>query len=66
MAVEYKTLTFPNNAEGQAEKIKALQWYSSQGWEVVSENITQGKFRGGTAFCLAVLICLPYSFELRE
>lgn len=62
MAVEYKTLTFPNNAEGQAEKIKALQWYSSQGWEVVSENITQGKFRGGTAFCLAVLICLPAAF----
>ncbi len=62
MAVEYKTLTFPNNAQGQAEKIKALQWYSSQGWEVVSENITQGKFRGGTAFCLAVLICLPAAF----
>ena len=62
MAVEYKTLTFPNNAEGQAEKIRSLQWYSSEGWEVISENITQGKFRGGTAFCLAVLICLPAAF----
>lgn len=62
MAVEYKTLTFPNNAQGQAEKIKSLQWYSDQGWEVISENITQGKFNGEKAFCLAALICLPAAF----
>ena len=62
MAVEFKTLTFPNNEQGQAEKIKALQWYSEEGWEVVSENITQGRFRGTTAFCLAMLICLPAAF----
>lgn len=62
MSVEFKTLTFPNTEAGRQQKIRELQWYSTQGWEVVSESVTQGKFRGGTAFCLSVLVCLPAAF----
>lgn len=61
MAAEFKTLNFPNNEKGQREKNQALQDYTSQGWEVVSENITQGKFRGGRACCLYT-ICAPLAF----
>lgn len=62
MSIEFKTLTFPNTEEGRQDKIRELQWYSNQGWEVVSETITQGSFRGGRAFCLSILICLPAAF----
>ena len=61
MAVEFKTLTFPNTEEGRREKNSKIQWYANQGWEVVSENIKQGEFRGGRACCL-FLICTPFAF----
>ncbi len=61
MAKEYTTLEFRNNAEGQAEKLKALQSYGAEGWRITSETVTPGKFKGGDACCLA-LICLPLAF----
>jgi hypothetical protein len=61
MPKEYTNLQFPNNANGQAEKLQALKTYGAQGWRVASETITPGKFKGGNACCLAVL-CLPLAF----
>ena len=61
MATEFKTLTFPNTSEGQAQKVKSLQEEAANGWEVVSETITQGKFKGGKACCLYT-ICMPLAF----
>jgi hypothetical protein len=61
MAKEYKTLQFPNNKKGQADKLTALQTYGAEGWKVSSETITPGKFNGGSACCLAI-ICLPLAF----
>ena len=61
MAVEFKTLTFPNTEAGRSEKKRQIQWYANQGWEVVSENIKQGEFKGGTA-CLLFLIFAPCAF----
>lgn len=61
MAVEFKTLTFPNTEAGRREKVAALKMYTEQGWQVVSENITQGSLRGKRACCLAA-ICLPMGF----
>lgn len=58
---EYINLKFPNDATGQRMKLEALQSYGAQGWRVVSETITPGKFNGGNACCLA-LICLPLAF----
>lgn len=58
---EFKHLKFPNTKEGQEEKIEALEEYSEEGWRVVSETITPGKFRGGDACCL-FLICAPCAF----
>ena len=60
--IEFKTLTFPNNSSGQREKVKAITRHAAQGWEVVSESITPGKFNGKTACCLAVLCALPCAF----
>ena len=61
MATEFKTLTFPNNASGQKKKIQELQKATAEGGEIVSETLTQGKFKGGTACCLAVIF-LPCAF----
>jgi hypothetical protein len=61
LATEFKTLTFPNTPGGQTQKTAALQKESADGWEVVSETITPGKFNGGSACCLA-LIFLPLAF----
>jgi hypothetical protein len=58
---EFKYLKFPNTKEGQEEKIEALQEYSEDGWRVVAETITPGKFKGGDACCL-FLICAPCAF----
>jgi len=58
---EYKHLKFPNNANGQKKKIKALEDASRDGWRVISENIVQGKFRGKRACCLSVF-ALPCAF----
>jgi hypothetical protein len=51
---EFKTLQFPNNARGQAEKIRALTEHSRLGWRVAAETITPGKFKGGNACCLTM------------
>lgn len=61
MVKEYRTLIFSNNAEGQKEKVRTINALSKEGWKVVSETITQGKFKGKTACCLAS-ICLPFGF----
>jgi hypothetical protein len=61
MAKEYKTLQFKNTKSGQAAKLQALQIHGAEGWKVSSETITQGKFNGGSACCLAIL-CLPLAF----
>jgi len=61
VATNFKTLTFPNTPKGQKQKNEALQREISRGWEVVSETITQGKFRGADACCLFI-ICAPLAF----
>ncbi len=61
MANEYRTLLFPNTAAGQEEKVKTINALSKEGWKVVSETITPGKFKGEKACCLAI-ICLPFGF----
>ncbi len=61
LMAEIKTLQFPNTPRGQAEKVRILQWETSQGWRVVSETIIPGKFRGGQACCL-FLIFAPCAF----
>ena len=58
---EFKTLTFPNTPQGQKEKVEALARYTNEGWHVVAETVTPGKFRGGDACCL-FLICAPLAF----
>lgn len=62
MMKEYKTLKFSNNEKGQRQKIKELEELSRNGWRVVSETITQGKFRGKRACCLGLGFCLPCAF----
>ena len=51
---QFKTLQFPNTARGQADKIRALEDHTSQGWRVVSETIIPGKFDAQKAACLWV------------
>lgn len=58
---EYMTLSFPNNAKGQTEKLNAIKTYGQQGWKIASETITAGKSNGGKACCLA-FVCLPLAF----
>jgi hypothetical protein len=58
---QFTTISFPNTPAGQQAKIKTLNEMTSQGWHVVSETITPGKFRGGTACCLFTL-CAPLAF----
>ncbi len=58
---EVKTLQFPNNPLGQAQKNQALAEHLQQRWKVVSETITPGHMKGGEACCLAT-ICLPLGF----
>lgn len=55
---QFKSLQFNCDEKGQMQKIEALQREQSQGWEVVSESIISGKFKGGKAFCF-FLICAP-------
>jgi hypothetical protein len=58
---EFKTLEFPNTPQGQDEKVRALQFESTQGWRVVSETITPGHFKGGEACCLFAIFA-PCAF----
>ncbi len=58
---EFKTLKFPNNQQGQEDKIKSLQEASAGGWKIVSETITPGKFKGSKACCLFVIFA-PCAF----
>lgn len=51
MVAQFKSLQFQSTPAGQAEKVVALERESTQGWVVVSETITPGKFRGGKACC---------------
>ena len=64
---EFKNLHFPNNARGQAEKVQALTAHSREGWRVVGETITQGKFKGNDACCLSLsgmACCGPFGAPL--
>lgn len=61
MPIEFKTLIFPNTETGRQEKIRQLEWYANQNWEIVSENITPGQIKGQKA-CLLAAICLPLVF----
>jgi len=58
---QFKTLQFPNTPGGQAQKVLVLQRESAQGWQVVSETIVPGKFKGGKACCLFVIFA-PCAF----
>ena len=58
MVVKFKTLNFVNNKYGQKQKVKALQKEVAKGWEIVTETITPGKFKGDKACCTGAL-CLP-------
>ncbi len=60
MAV-FHTLRFVSDENGQRRKVESLNWLSSQGWTVVSENIEPGQFKGDDACCFAA-ICLPLAF----
>ena len=57
----YETLRFVADPEGQARKVKALNWLAERGWYVVSETIEPGHMKGEQACCLAS-ICLPCGF----
>jgi hypothetical protein len=60
---EFKTLQFPNNADGQTAKIAALTAHANLGWRVVSETITQGHIKGEEAAasaCAGMLCCGPF------
>jgi hypothetical protein len=61
MPTEFKTLTFPNTPDGQKRKIQTLEKEVNNGWEIISETITQGKFKGKKACCLA-FIAFPCAF----
>ena len=52
---EFKTLQFPNTSAGQAEKVRALEKLTAEGWRVVSETIIPGRFKGGKACCLFLI-----------
>jgi len=58
---EFKTLTFKNTPKGQKEKVQILSVHANEGWRVVSETVTPGKFRGTDACCLFI-ICAPLAF----
>lgn len=58
---EFKTVRVSATAEGQRQKGRILEGLSTFGWEVVSESVESGKFRGSDACCLGV-ICLPLAF----
>jgi hypothetical protein len=58
---EFKTLIFPNTPKGQEQKNKELREATGDGWEVVSETITAGKFKGKRACCFA-FVFLPCAF----
>jgi hypothetical protein len=58
---EFKTLTFENTPKGQKEKVQILSVHANEGWRVVSETVTPGKFRGTDACCLFI-ICVPLAF----
>ena len=50
---EFRTMTFEDTPEGQRQKIKALNEASKDGWILISETITPGKFNGKLACCLS-------------
>jgi len=57
--VEFVTLKFVNDPQGIRSKNVAAVQLSHEGWRLVSEQIEQGKFRGGRACCLSTACCLP-------
>ena len=58
---EVKTLNFPNTPAGQKQKNETLVRELSNGWKIVSENVTPGGLRGNRACCFFI-ICMPCAF----
>ncbi len=61
MALEYRTLKFPNDKDGLRQKDESITQLAASGWRVVGESIEGGHIKGGKACCL-VSICLPMGF----
>jgi len=61
MAKIYKNLEYKNDEAGRRQKIEDLNYYSQQGWSVVSENIENGEFNGQKACCLWMMCCIPFA-----
>lgn len=61
MALEYKTLKFPNDKDGLRQKDASLTQLAAGGWRVVSESVETGHTKGGEACCLAS-ICFQMGF----
>ena len=63
MEFEYKVLTFPSSAEGQAEKMRALNHFAERGWSLESETVNQSSFNtvgaAQDAAC-ACFLCGPF------
>lgn len=58
---QFETLRFTADAKGQSDKNSVLTYLTQRGWQITSETIEQGHFKGDEACCLA-LICLPLGF----
>lgn len=70
MALDFKTLTFPNTPAGQEEKIRSLRDHAAMGWKIESEAISSGSYdvdsavKEGSVFalpaprCVLLLLCL--------
>lgn len=57
MEQEFTVLKFPNNAAGQAEKVRALAEAASKGWGVVSETVTPDSYDTDSAILNSVALC---------
>ena len=49
---EIRTFEFPNDVNGQRQKVALLETYLATGWTLVSETVTPGHFKGDNACCL--------------
>lgn len=68
MALDFKTLAFPNTPAGQEEKIQSLRDHAAMGWKIESEAISSGSYdvdsavKEGVCLCLACApLCAPFA-----
>lgn len=52
MALEYRTVQFPNDEEGLRRRNRYNAKMANADWRIVSEGIEQGEFKGKKACCL--------------